>query len=187
MNTAPGYFGKVVTHGDFVLRRMPPDFIDAWDRWLQEGMQHSRRALGADWTEVYLNSPIWRFSIGAGVCGAQAMGGVLMPGLDRFGRHFPWTLAAPVAERAAAASCVGAPAWFDTIEHLALDCVAPGFSLEALDEALTALGPPAVGARERAGVARFWTELTLSGAALAKSFQGMPTARDFSALLAAAG
>lgn len=181
MNGAPGYFGKVVTHGDFVLRRLPADFVEAWDRWLQEGLRHSRLALGGDWFEVYLNSPIWRFSTAAGVCGAQAMAGVMMPGIDRVGRHFPWTLAAPVA------SAPETP-WFDTMERLALACIEPGFVLEALDAALAALGPPATGgAVALAGGAAFWSEVTTSGIPVSTSFPGMPTARDFGTLLLGAG
>lgn len=184
MNGSPGYYGKVVTHGDFVLRRLPPDFVDDWDRWLQAGLHHSRLALGAFWRDVYLNSPVWRFSTAAGVCGTQAMAGVLMPGVDRVGRYFPWTLAAPVVPPRPG-SFARAAVWFDMLEELALDCLAPGFSLEAFDAALAGLGPlPAGGDWERGGNSMFWTGATRAGAPVSRSFSGMPAAQDFSALLA---
>lgn len=31
----PGFFGKVRTQGDFVSRRLPPEFVQPWDICLQ--------------------------------------------------------------------------------------------------------------------------------------------------------
>ena len=40
-----GYYGKVPTNGDFVLRRLPRSFVDPWDAWLQRAMAISREQL----------------------------------------------------------------------------------------------------------------------------------------------
>lgn len=184
MNALPGYFGKVVTHGDFVQRRLPLDFVGAWDRWLQNGLCHSRVALGTAWLEIYLNSPVWRFATAAGVCGVHAMAGVLVPSVDRVGRYFPWTLAAPVAAARAGSGAAALP-WYDTLQSLALRCVGPDFVLEAVDGALAALGAfPGEGAGAEAGRSRFWSDVTVSGVPVSRSFAGLPAVEDFAALLA---
>jgi type VI secretion system protein ImpM len=183
----PGYFGKVVTHGDFVMRRLPPDFVGRWDAWLQAGLRHSRGVLGDCWQATYLNSPLWRFVLGPGACGREAMAGVLAPGVDRVGRYFPLTLAAPATGEEAPLhnpySC--AVPWFDVLERVALATVAPDFSLAALDAALVALGGDgAPGAVGLAGGSVFWTDVTLSASPLARAFDGLPAPEDFCALLA---
>ena len=43
----PGWYGKIPATGDFITRRLPVAFIEAWDRWLQEVMGGSRDRLGA--------------------------------------------------------------------------------------------------------------------------------------------
>jgi len=60
--------------GDFVSRRLPPEFIAAWDTWLQRSVAASRGALGESWTDVFLTSPMWRFVLAPGACGTEARG-----------------------------------------------------------------------------------------------------------------
>ncbi|MET0859319.1 MAG: type VI secretion system-associated protein TagF [Telluria sp.] len=134
-----GFFGKVSSHGDFVARRLPPSFQEPWDAWLQAGVQASRQALGPRWLMTYLSSPLWRFALAPGVCGASAWAGVLMPSVDRVGRHFPLTLAAAGAAPLDQLAQHGA--WYGQLEELALSTLGEGFSLEAFDAALGALAP----------------------------------------------
>ena len=131
---AAGFFGKVPSHGDFVTRRLPVAFTEPWDAWLQAGMADSRAKLGDDWLPIYLNSPIWRFALGAGVCGPQAWCGVMMPSVDRVGRYFPFTIACEVD-----GTGMPAPAWYAALEDLALSALQAGFSLEDCDAALLGL------------------------------------------------
>jgi len=139
---APGFFGKVMTHGDFVMRRLPPELLSIWDLWLQAGMQGSREQLGARWLEVYLTSPIWRFVLAPGVCDNHAWAGMLMPSVDRVGRHFPLTIAAGAVGDGALLDWVsGGKQWFDQLEDLALSSLADGFVLDQFDAALQAMAP----------------------------------------------
>ena len=133
---ATGFFGKLPSHGDFVARRLPAGFTGPWDAWLQAGMADSRAQLGKVWLPLYLNSPIWRFAVGAGVCGPQAWGGVLMPSVDRVGRYFPFTIAAGLD-----GYHVPDPAWYASLEALALPALSEGFLLEGFDVALLSLPP----------------------------------------------
>src|SRR5690606_25700162 len=83
------------SRGDFVGRRLPADFVGPWDAWLQSAMATSRNALGSEWLDVYLTSPLWRFALSPGACGAAGHVGVVMPSVDNVGRYFPLTAAAP--------------------------------------------------------------------------------------------
>ena len=92
-NMAPGWFGKLPGMGDFASRRLPEPFRNAWDRWLQHGLTRLR-ARREDWTERYLQAPLWCFVLGEGVIGAGGWLGVMMPSVDGVGRYFPFTIAA---------------------------------------------------------------------------------------------
>jgi type VI secretion system protein ImpM len=167
----PGFFGKVRTHGDFVSRRLPPEFVTPWDERLQEGMLFARQTFGAQWLPIYLNAPLWCFVTGAGVCGAKAWAGVLMPGVDRVGRYFPFTIAVPLEGGELAGWLGSAQAWFDAAAQLALSTLAADFVLERFDAQLTELG------RTGGGQAATAWRLTLADTSSA--------GEDFSDLLAA--
>ena len=89
----PGWFGKLPNLGDFASRRLPASFIEPWDEWLQHGMAAARRELGARWLDVYLVAPVRRFCVAPGVVDAHPWTGIVMPSVDRVGRHFPLTIA----------------------------------------------------------------------------------------------
>lgn len=137
-----GFFGKVTTHGDFVTRRLPASFRQPWDDWLQQGIQGSRQALGAAWLDIYLTSPIWRFALAPGVCDSNAWAGIVMPSVDRVGRHFPLTITAGVPGAAPLVDWLEKAAhWYDQLEHLALSSLSEDFLLEAFDEELQDMPP----------------------------------------------
>jgi type VI secretion system protein ImpM len=143
---APGFFGKVAAHGDFVTRRLPPGFLGAWDRWLQHSLQKSREQLAHLWIDLYLTSPVWRFALAGGVCGEAGWAGIMMPSVDRVGRHFPLTIACALPDHATALQCIGeAQTWYESVEHLALQTLDKDFSLDAFDAGLTALPRMSVG------------------------------------------
>ena len=84
-----GIYGKLPLHGDFVYRNLPPSLIEVWDEWLQGFVAGSREQLGDSWLDIYLTSPIWRFSLSEGVLDSNAWLGVMLPSVDRVGRYFP--------------------------------------------------------------------------------------------------
>lgn len=143
MDSAAGFFGKVTSHGDFVLRRLPPPFVQPWDAWLQSALSSSREQLRGAWLGSYLSSPIWRFALAPGVCGASAWAGVLMPSIDRVGRHFPLTLGASLDSATSLPDwMVRAGAWYDRLESLALWSLQEDFSLELFDALLGEISLP---------------------------------------------
>ena len=138
---APGWFGKLPSHGDFLVRRLPPEVRLCFDNWLQAGLVESRIALGDAWLPTWLSSPLWRFVVSAGVCGEQAWAGVMMPSHDRVGRTFPLLLMAASEGTPSLPGCMTVHAgWFARLEALALSTLEEGFSLERFDAALAALG-----------------------------------------------
>lgn len=129
-----GLFGKLPAAGDFVTRTLPGAFVAAWDDWLQRSLVASRAALGGNWTEIYLQSPIWRFALQPQVVNALAWAGVLMPSVDRSGRYFPLTLAAPIPSAASTLLTVtAAEHWFAELERIALWALEPEATLEAIE------------------------------------------------------
>lgn len=134
-----GWYGKIPSLGDFAWRRLPQPFVGAWDAWLQHGMAASRAQLGTNWLDTYLTCPIWRFALMPGVCGAQAWAGLMMPSIDKVGRHFPLTLALPLEPRPdSLATVLGAQEWYAALEQLALSTLNMDFSSDDLERDLAA-------------------------------------------------
>ena len=90
----PGFYGKMRGARDFVQRRLPPDFLDVWDRSFSRAIAESRDMLCERWLSVYHASPVWRFLLSPGVCNESAWAGVLAPSADRVGRSFPMMIGA---------------------------------------------------------------------------------------------
>lgn len=139
----PGWYGKIPALGDFASRRLPSEFITVWDAWLQHGMAASRANLGERWLDIYLTSPIWRFALLPGVIGQQAWSGLMMPSVDKVGRHFPLTLALPLrGELENLTAMLVAQKWYADMETVALAALNIDFSADQLESELLALAPP---------------------------------------------
>ena len=137
MSTAPGFFGKVRSHGDFVSRRLPPPVASLWDGWLQSCIQASTEELDAAWLPAYLTSPVWRFALSGGVVDGNAWAGVLMPSVDRVGRHFPLMLGAALGAHACVLDVPDhGKRWHDALEALALSALEEDFRLDQFDAPL---------------------------------------------------
>ena len=144
MTEVPGLYGKLPARGDFVRRgSLPGDFLENWDGWLQEVLPRSREQLGGDWLRAYLNSPVWRFVLTAGCCGALPVAGLVMPSVDRVGRYFPLTLALalPRTIDAGALTRVGAD-WFEQAERLLLEALDDDLDLDDFVARIEGLGAP---------------------------------------------
>lgn len=136
-----GLYGKLPSHGDFLRRRVSDDFVSVWDAWLQDSMSASRSAMGDRWLEVYLTSPVWRFSAAAGACGAAPVIGLMAPSVDRVGRYFPLTIVAELsacADPMAAMSAAGP--FFDRAERLVVETLESEYiDFEEFDERVVRL------------------------------------------------
>ena len=139
-----GYYGKLPARGDFITRGLPPQFVNAWDGWLQLSMQASRERLGEDWLESYLSAPLWRFLLPPGMLMAQAVAGVFCPSVDRIGRHFPFTIAAMLGTKSLdeVATLLQAKSWFARVEEAALAGLDPVLDLESYGSRMEELAFP---------------------------------------------
>ena len=138
-----GWYGKVPFLGDFVSRRLVPEFIETWDRWLQRSIAASRQQLGESWLDFFLTSPMWRFAVSPGVCGEYGWAGLLVPSVDKVGRYFPLTFAVPL-ERGESdfLTIFAAEAWFAGLEKIGLAALNVQFSTEELENGLATLTFP---------------------------------------------
>jgi type VI secretion system protein ImpM len=135
---AVGWYGKIPGTGDFIARRVPASFSEPWDRWLQEAIEGSKQRLGAHWRDAFRCMPAWRFALGPGVVGANAWAGLMVPSVDAVGRYFPLTVACalPSASLDVVVTLLGAGRWYQEIELIALEAIAPGADTAAIDAAI---------------------------------------------------
>lgn len=181
---APGWYGKLSSHGDFATRRLPDTWVQQMDDWLCAAVSASRERLGARWQTLYLNAPVWRFAFAPGVLDAQWWFGVLMPSCDNVGRYFPLVVAQaralPPTDR------VGLDhldAWWGQVAWAALSTLAEGSSVEAFEAELQAAPPwpgpalrrPLVAPETASGRLRQRTpaDATLSELAFAQAAHGL--------------
>jgi len=136
-SSVPGWYGKLPSLGDFATRRLPVEFVKAWDACLQDVIPATRDALAERWFDSYLTMPIWRFVFLPGLVTQSGWAGVLMPSVDRVGRHFPLTIAVELPSHAAVAQAVFEGAeWFAGLEDAALAVLDPTRGADDLDDAL---------------------------------------------------
>lgn len=212
ISNAPGLFGKLPSHGDFVARNLPPALRVGWEAWLDAGLDRSRQMLGDKWLEIYLSSPVWNFAVASGCCGGQPFAGVMIPSVDRIGRYFPLSILAALSPQYSAAEiALGGKVWFERIEALALSCLADDFEFASFEqklarEAFPQLGPEVVTSLEvavadeaglgdmslllgrlleRSGVrySLWWTSGSPAIAACGRAFHGLPPPEEFARLL----
>ncbi|HEY7540577.1 MAG TPA: type VI secretion system-associated protein TagF [Methylomirabilota bacterium] len=133
----PGWYGKIPSLGDFAARRLPVEFVKAWDTWLQDVIPAARAMVGDAWLDAYLTMPIWRFVLLPGLVGQSGWAGVLMPSVDRVGRHFPLAVAVELSSLGAAAHAVfDGGTWFTSLEDAALGVLDPTCGPDDLDATL---------------------------------------------------
>jgi len=130
-----GFSGKIPSKGDFVQNDFNGDFLKHWNEWLQAVVAVSKEQLESDWLECYLTSPVWHFSLSAGVCCDSAIKGTLIPSVDRVGRHFPFTVA--IEHSNTAIQGWSDKDWSQVTEHLILDVLEDDLLLEDWFEKLS--------------------------------------------------
>ena len=136
-------YGKVPAKRDFIAIGAPREFLNAWEPWLQGAISASRTDLGEKWQSAFLTAPIWRFWLGADVCGRSVIG-AFMSSLDGVGRYFPLTLFACADDNAA----IPPPEfgsqddWFNAVEALLMSTLDHDAKFEEMTAELGALPPP---------------------------------------------
>src|SRR5712691_4189168 len=136
-------YGKVPAKRDFIAIGAPREFLNAWEPWLQGAISASRTTLAEKWQSAFLTAPIWRFWLGADICGRSVIG-AFMSSLDGVGRYFPLTLFACADDNAA----IPAPEfgaqddWFDSAEEFLMSTLDQNADFEAITARLDGLAAP---------------------------------------------
>ena len=134
-NATVGFYGKLPVLGDFISRRLPPEFIGPWDNWLQESFVASRECLGSNWLNSYLNSPIWRFILSPGLCGDKSVVGIIIPSVDKVGRYYPLTITEIIEySNQVPFLFTSRNDWFKQLEDAALMCLEHNLDVETFDQ-----------------------------------------------------
>src|ERR1700691_1823709 len=138
-----GLFGKLSSKRDFIAQSVPRDFLNVWEPWMQGCISASRDSLGEAWLQSYLSAPIWRFWLGADICGAT-VAGAFMASLDGVGRYYPLTLLAraPEAHSITPPDVDSHEQWFASAEELLLSTLDKSATFEAVTDALNRLPGP---------------------------------------------
>ena len=138
-----GLYGKLPTKRDFIAIRTPREFLAVWEPWMQGGLSASRHALGDSWQQTFLTAPIWRFWLGAELCGRTVLG-AFMSSLDGVGRYFPLTLLAFPDEGAAIPppEFDAQDGWFAVAEEFLLSTLEDTTTFEAVTAGLERLVNP---------------------------------------------
>lgn len=170
MSQGFGAFGKIPALGDFMRMNIAHGFVQVWDDWLQAAITELRAAIGEGWDDAYLTAPIWRFTLPEGLAGPTGMIGILMASVDRVGRQFPLTLAAPTQIENTAQTHFANTRVFEGLEQIALSMLDDGSDREMLSAALEQMGVAAPqGALMLPYAGRTPPEHILAGEALSRS------------------
>ncbi|HKO72463.1 MAG TPA: type VI secretion system-associated protein TagF [Bradyrhizobium sp.] len=138
-----GLFGKLSAKRDFIALATPRNFLETWEPWVQASLSASRHQLGDRWQQAFLTTPVWRFWLGAAICGST-VAGAIMPSLDGVGRYYPLTLhavgdaGAPIAPPDIDAQ----DEWFNVGENFLLSTLDRAMAFEDISSALDRLPVP---------------------------------------------
>jgi type VI secretion system protein ImpM len=138
-----GLYGKLPAKRDFIAIGTTREFLAMWEAFVQGGVSASMLALGEHWRAAFLTAPIWRFWLGAELCGATTLG-AFMPSLDGIGRYFPLTVFVQAEEGGSITPPELDPQieFFEAAEEFLLSTLEEGNSFEATTAALQSLRLP---------------------------------------------
>lgn len=138
-----GLFGKLGAKRDFIALATPRSFLEAWEPWMQSSLSASRHQMGERWQQAFLTAPVWRFWLGAGICGTTAIGAI-MSSLDGMGRYYPLTLHA-IADAGfpiAPPDIETQDEWFGEAESFLLSTLAHDAAFDDVSQRLDGLAIP---------------------------------------------
>ena len=175
-----GFYGKLPARGDFVRVGLPRDFTEPWDGWLQSVIAGSRSLMGDAWLPAFLEAPVWRFTLPRGMCGAQAVLGLMLPSVDRTGRYFPLTFAALSPLGIAKAS---GEAWLDACEAAGRNALEQDTPPQVVADML---GPIELAeAAVKSAEATWWSEGSARVSAACLALRCLPDVATYAAMLGA--
>lgn len=170
-----GFYGKIPSRGDFVSHGLAGPTRQAMDAWCQRVLPASQERLGAGWTPAWMEAPIWRFHVRAGLFGPDPVAGLWLPSTDRAGRLYPLVVAIVTPNLQTDGALL------DHLEMIALGAIEQDVAPDALGAALGAPAPEAQPLTARPG--EWWTQGAPRVAASRRHFSGLPDGDAFTAML----
>ena len=141
-----GFFGKLPTHGDFISAGLGRPVQNAMDAWLQESLLMVQQEFGKDWERRFTTMPGWRFIVEDGLWGPATIAGVILPSIDRVGRHFPLVIAAQLHAFSDDPRCLCLDdTWFTAAEGMAETSGRRDFDIDFFTTGLKRLRTPRAG------------------------------------------
>ena len=86
--TAPGWYGKLPSTGDFLHRRLSEQQISPWNHWFQQGLMHWHQQAWS-YSATFLHAPVWHFVLPVTAPRPHVQMGRLLPPCDPVGRARP--------------------------------------------------------------------------------------------------
>jgi type VI secretion system ImpM family protein len=119
-------FGKLPIYADFIRHNAGVPELESLDQWFQEGFTIARQTIGRGWDEEFAQSPPCRFLFVSPTTGRLTVG-VLVPGVDRPGRKYPFLIFSLPEVSAFGREAVFAPLIFSDFLQLAQDMALTGW------------------------------------------------------------
>lgn len=132
-------FGKMPAHGDFVSRGIDDESVAAGDTVLTEAMAMAAHRWDADWEDVYVETPVWRFMATPGVFGPLWTAGVFLASVDAVGRQYPLVAGFASSTLALLAEGAATRAALDEAEAIARSALLELIPVDAAHERLDAV------------------------------------------------
>jgi len=86
-------FGKLPAFADFVRHNAAGKEIQAFDQWIQEGVQLAKIRLHPNWELAYKRAPGYRFIFPFKENNKSILAGLIQSSVDKIGRTYPFILA----------------------------------------------------------------------------------------------
>jgi len=151
-------------------------------------MAASRSEMNQTWLPAWLEAPVWRFALPAGMCGPDAIIGLWMPSVDRVGRYFPLMIAATRADDDPRLLAASGAAFLQEAEQVGRAALSNDIEPQELAQGLPPApapegetGPFGVEARPHDGI--WWTDGSPRVPAQIVALDTMPDVKRFVTML----
>lgn len=119
-------FGKLPIYADFIRHNAGTPELETLDQWFQEGFTIARQTIGRGWDDEFSQSPPCRFLFVSPTTGRLTVG-VLVPGVDRPGRRYPFLIFSVPEVSAFGREAVLAPLMFNDFLKVAQETALGGW------------------------------------------------------------
>jgi len=134
-------FGKLPAHGDFISRGLDDAAVEAGDAAVASAVALASERWDTLWDDVYVETPVWRFTASPGVIGQDWTAGVFMASVDAVGRQFPLVAGFAVPSLDLLGRSAGTAQAIERVEAIIRDALLEAHSIDAVMERLAgALG-----------------------------------------------